>query len=56
MLEDELTVNIRQRDGVAVIDLIGDVTTFAEEKINNAYRQVTARGERFILFKSKLPP
>ncbi|WP_322815440.1 STAS domain-containing protein [Chloroflexus sp.] len=50
MLEDELTVNIRQRDGVAVIDLIGDVTTFAEEKINNAYRQVTARGERFILF------
>ncbi|MCS6888129.1 MAG: STAS domain-containing protein [Chloroflexus sp.] len=49
MLEDELTVNIRHRDGVAIIDLIGDVTTFAEEKINGAYRQVTARGDRFIL-------
>jgi len=50
MLEDELTVNIRYRDGVAVIDLIGDVTTFAEEKINNAYRQVTDKGARYILF------
>lgn len=49
MLEDELTVNIRQRDGVAIIDLIGDVTTFAEEKINSAYRQVTAQGARYIL-------
>lgn len=49
MLEDELTVNIRHRDGVAIIDLIGDVTTFAEEKINSAYRQVTAKGDRFIL-------
>ncbi|MEF3272905.1 MAG: STAS domain-containing protein [Chloroflexus sp.] len=50
MLEDELNVNIRQRDGVAIVDLIGDVTTFAEEKINNAYRQVTAQGYRYILF------
>ncbi len=49
MLEDELTVNIRYHDGVAIIDLLGDVTTFAEEKINNAYRQVTSKGERFIL-------
>ncbi|WP_322495938.1 STAS domain-containing protein [Chloroflexus sp.] len=49
MLEDELTVNIRHRDGVAIIDLIGDVTTFAEEKINGAYRQVTEKGDRFIL-------
>ncbi|WP_298821333.1 STAS domain-containing protein [Chloroflexus sp.] len=49
MLEDELNVNIRHRDGVAVIDLIGDVTTFAEEKINGAYRQVTAQGHRYIL-------
>ena len=49
MLEDELTVNTRQRDGVAIIDLVGDVTTFAEEKINSAYQQVTDQCSRTIL-------
>ncbi len=49
MLEDELSVSIRQRDGVAIIDLVGDVTTFAEEKINSAYNQVTAEGAKQIL-------
>jgi anti-anti-sigma regulatory factor len=29
MLEDELTVSTRERDNVAIIDLVGDVTTFA---------------------------
>jgi len=49
MLEDELTVSTRQRDGVAIIDLIGDVTTFAEEKINNAYREATSQGAKQVL-------
>ena len=49
MLEDELSVSTRDRDGVAIIDLVGDVTTFAEEKINNAYTQVTNQGARHIL-------
>jgi anti-anti-sigma factor len=49
MLEDELTVSTRERDGVAIIDLVGDVTTFAEEKINAAYREVTNKGARFVL-------
>jgi anti-anti-sigma factor len=49
MLEDELTVTTREREGVAIIDLVGDVTTFAEEKINSAYREVTNRGARFVL-------
>lgn len=49
MLEDEITVSTRQRDGVAIIDLVGDVTTFAERKINNAYREVTEAGARFVL-------
>ncbi len=49
MLEDELTVNTRQREGVAIIDLIGDVTTFAEEKINTAYQEVTNQGSRLVL-------
>jgi anti-anti-sigma factor len=49
MLEDELSVNTRERDGVAIIDLVGDVTTFAEEKINGAYAQVTGQGAKHIL-------
>lgn len=49
MLEDELNVSTRQRDGVAVIDLIGDVTTFAEEKINTAYQEVTDQGANHVL-------
>jgi anti-anti-sigma factor len=49
MLEDELTVSTREREGVAIIDLVGDVTTFAEEKINSAYREVTNKGARFVL-------
>ncbi len=49
MLEDDLTVTTRDHDGVAIIDLVGDVTTFAEDKINNAYREVTNTGARFVL-------
>lgn len=49
MLEDELTVSTRQREGVAIVDLMGDVTTFAEEKINNAYREITNQGARHVL-------
>lgn len=49
MLEDELNVSIRQRENVAIIDLMGDVTTFAEEKINSAYREVTNEGARNVL-------
>lgn len=49
MMEDELNVSIRDRDGVAVIDLVGDVTTFAEEKINSAYSEVSSKGARNIL-------
>lgn len=49
MLEDELTVTTRHQDDIAIIDLIGDVTTFAEEKINNAYQDVTNQGARYVL-------
>jgi anti-anti-sigma factor len=49
MLEDELSVGIRERGDVAIIDLVGDVTTFAEEKINSAYNQVTEMGAKHIL-------
>jgi anti-anti-sigma factor len=49
MLTDEVSVSIRQRAGVAIIDLVGDITTFAEGKINSAYTQVTSQGARNIL-------
>jgi len=49
MLTDELDVSIRQRAGVAIIDLAGDVTTFAEDKINSAYAHVTGQGATNIL-------
>jgi anti-anti-sigma factor len=49
MLEDELSVSIRERNGVSILDLVGDVTTFAEEKINSAYAQVTDQGAKQIL-------
>jgi anti-anti-sigma factor len=49
MLEEELTVQIRQRDNIVIIDLHGDVTTFAEEKINTAYQEVTEQDARYIL-------
>jgi anti-anti-sigma factor len=49
MLEDELSVSTRERAGVAIIDLVGDVTTFAEEKINSAYTQVTGQGAKYVL-------
>ncbi len=49
MLDDELHVHIREREGVAIIDLVGDVTTFAEEKINGAYNEVSRKGARNIL-------
>lgn len=49
MLEDELTVSTRQTETIGIIDLIGDVTTFAEEKINSAYQEVTSGGAQYVL-------
>lgn len=49
MMGDELRVNVRNRDGIAIIDLEGDVTTFAEEAITNAYKQVTESGAKQIV-------
>jgi anti-anti-sigma factor len=49
MLEDELTVSTRYRESIAIIDLVGDVTTFAEEKINTAYQEVTNQGAHYVL-------
>jgi anti-anti-sigma factor len=49
MIDDELKVSTRQRDGITIIDLEGDVTTFAEESITGAYKKVTAQGAKQII-------
>ncbi len=48
-LEDDLQVQTREHDGVAIIDLKGDVTTFADAKLNEAYRIATASGARQVI-------
>jgi anti-anti-sigma factor len=44
MTTSELQAAVRKRDGVAVIDLSGDVNAGAEEALNEAYAQATAGG------------
>jgi anti-anti-sigma factor len=53
MMDDELKVSTRQRDGIWLIDLEGDVTTFAEDAITSAYQQVTAEGAKYIVINSR---
>ncbi|MDQ5853999.1 MAG: STAS domain-containing protein [Chloroflexota bacterium] len=48
-LEDGLEVTTRTDQGVTIIDLKGDVTTFADAKITDAYRTATAEGARKIV-------
>ncbi len=49
-MSDEIQVSIREENGAAVIDLVGDVTTFAEEAINQAYQSVSSDGATNIIF------
>jgi len=43
-LDDELEVSTRTEDNVTIIDLKGDVTTFADAKITDAYRTASMAG------------
>ena len=45
-LENELEVSTRSEQDVTVIDLKGDVTTFADAKITDAFRAATSAGAR----------
>ena len=49
-MSDEIQVSIRGEGDITIIDLVGDVTTFAEEAINHAYRSATADGAINIIF------
>ncbi len=44
MATSELQAAVRERDGVAVIDLAGDVNSSAEVALNEAYARATAGG------------
>jgi anti-anti-sigma factor len=41
MATSELQATVRERDGVAVIDLTGDLNSSAEDALNEAYAQAT---------------
>jgi anti-anti-sigma factor len=42
MTASELRVDVRERDGVAVLDLVGDINASAEGPLNDAYARATA--------------
>jgi anti-anti-sigma factor len=44
MTASELRAAVRERDGVPVIDLTGDVNSEAESALNDAYAKATAGG------------
>ena len=44
MTTSELQATVRERDGVAVIDLTGDLNSSAEAALNEAYAQATGGG------------
>ena len=43
-MPDELRASVRQRDGLAIIQFSGDVTTFAEDAARDAYREAVRDG------------
>ncbi len=49
-MSDEIQVSIRTESGATIIDLVGDVTTFAEEAINHAYQSASGDGATNIIF------
>ena len=44
MTTSELQATVRERDGIAVIDLTGDLNSSAEEALNEAYARATGSG------------
>jgi anti-anti-sigma factor len=49
-MSDEIQVSIREQDSATIIDLVGDVTTFAEDAINQAYQSASKDGADNIIF------
>jgi anti-anti-sigma factor len=49
-MSEEIQVSVRGEGEATIIDLVGDVTTFAEEAINQAYQSASADGAINIVF------
>ncbi len=49
-MSDEIQVTVRGEGDATIIDLVGDVTTFAEEAINQAYQSASSDGAINIVF------
>jgi anti-anti-sigma factor len=49
MTTSELQAKVRERDGVAVIDLTGDLNSSAEAALNGAYVKATGSGARSVV-------
>lgn len=47
-MSEELKTTIRQHNGLAIIQFTGDVTTFAEEVVQDAYREASRASVRNI--------
>jgi anti-anti-sigma factor len=45
-MPEKLEVRVRRSNNLAIIHLSGDVTTFAEDVVHNAYREATRDGGR----------
>lgn len=49
-MSEEIQVSVRGAGNATIIDLVGDVTTFAEEAINQAYKNASDQGAQNIVF------
>ena len=50
-MSDEIQIEIQRVDSkTTIIHLMGDVTTFAEKEINEAYAQISSNGATNIIF------
>jgi anti-anti-sigma factor len=49
-MSDRIQVTVRFEQGATIIDLAGDVTTFAEDAIHKAYQDASSDGARIIIF------
>jgi anti-anti-sigma factor len=52
-MANETQATLRDVPPLTVIDLAGEVTTFAEEAVNAAYKEASERGARNILLNFK---
>lgn len=49
-MNDDLKANVRKQDSVAIIDMKGDVTSFADETINSVVNTTVEEGFQKIAF------